>query len=231
MDFKQKIIQHLYFFACRYFYILILNDNFFQGGPLERYVLEADREAICSQLNDLENWLYEEGEDCDRDTYVNKLKGLHTQTDPIKERANDYENAPVVFDELNHSIQIAHSAINEFKKGAPKYDHLTEAEFLNISEAADKAQKWLNSNMTKFTQTPRMYDSPVKVADIRHEVQTLNACVNSVINRPKPKPAAKPAPAKDANSAGADEQNGENAEKENDKAAHNPMDDATMDVE
>ncbi|XP_014098113.1 heat shock 70 kDa protein 4 isoform X2 [Bactrocera oleae] len=205
--------------------------NKLQGGPLERYVLEADREAICSQLNDLENWLYEEGEDCDRDTYVNKLKGLHTQTDPIKERANDYENAPVVFDELNHSIQIAHSAINEFKKGAPKYDHLTEAEFLNISEAADKAQKWLNSNMTKFTQTPRMYDSPVKVADIRHEVQTLNACVNSVINRPKPKPAAKPAPAKDANSAGADEQNGENAEKENDKAAHNPMDDATMDVE
>ncbi|XP_011190138.1 heat shock 70 kDa protein 4 isoform X1 [Zeugodacus cucurbitae] len=205
--------------------------NKLQGGPLERYVLEADREAICSQLNDLENWLYEEGEDCDRDTYVNKLKGLHTQTDPIKERANDYENAPAAFDELNHSIQVARGAINEFKKGAAKYDHLTEAEFLNISEAADKAQKWLDSNMAKFTQTPRMHDSPVKVADIRHEVQTLNACVNSVINRPKPKPAAKPAPAKDANTAGAGEQNGENAEKENDKAAHNPMDDATMDVE
>lgn len=193
--------------------------------------MEVDREAICSQLNDLENWLYEEGEDCDRDTYVNKLMGLHTQTEPIKERANDYENAPAAFDELNHSIQLARGAINEFKKGAPKYDHLTEAEFLNISEAADKAQKWLDSNMAKFTQTPRMHDSPVKVADIRHEVQTLNACVNSVINRPKPKPAAKPAPAKDANSAGAGEQNGENAEKENDKAAHNPMDDATMDVE
>lgn len=205
--------------------------NKLQGGPLERYVLEVDREAICSQLNDLENWLYEEGEDCDRDTYVNKLMGLHTQTEPIKERANDYENAPAAFDELNHSIQLARGAINEFKKGAPKYDHLTEAEFLNISEAADKAQKWLDSNMAKFTQTPRMHDSPVKVADIRHEVQTLNACVNSVINRPKPKPAAKPAPAKDANSAGAGEQNGENAEKENDKAAHNPMDDATMDVE
>uniref|UniRef100_A0A034VZY9 Heat shock 70 kDa protein 4 n=1 Tax=Bactrocera dorsalis TaxID=27457 RepID=A0A034VZY9_BACDO len=205
--------------------------NKLQGGPLERYVLEADREAICSQLNDLENWLYEEGEDCDRDTYVNKLKGLHTQTDPIKERANDYENAPTAFDELNHSIQVARASINEFKKGAPKYDHLTEAEFLNISEAADKAQKWLDSNMAKFTQTPRMHDSPVKVADIRHEVQTLNACVNSVINRPKPKPAAKPAPAKDANAAGAGEQNGENAEKENDKTAHNPMDDATMDVE
>ncbi|XP_018786099.1 PREDICTED: heat shock 70 kDa protein 4 isoform X2 [Bactrocera latifrons] len=205
--------------------------NKLQGGPLERYVLEADREAICAQLNDLENWLYEEGEDCDRDTYVNKLKGLHIQTDPIKERANDYENAPTAFDELNHSIQVARASINEFKKGAPKYDHLTEAEFLNISEAADKAQKWLDSNMAKFTQTPRMHDSPVKVADIRHEVQTLNACVNSVINRPKPKPAAKPAPAKDANSAGAGEQNGENAEKENDKTAHNPMDDTTMDVE
>ncbi|XP_017473894.1 PREDICTED: heat shock 70 kDa protein 4 isoform X2 [Rhagoletis zephyria] len=203
--------------------------NKLQGGSLERYVLEADREAICSQLNDLENWLYEEGEDCDRETYVNKLKGLHAQTDPIKERANDYENAPAAFDELNHSIQVARGAINEFKKGAAKYDHLTEAEFLNISEATDKAQKWLDSHMNKFTQTPRMHDSPVKVADIRHEVQTLNSCVNSVINRPKPKPAAKPAPAKDANSTGSSEQNGENADKEHEKAT--PMDDATMDVE
>ncbi|XP_067644765.1 heat shock 70 kDa protein 4 isoform X2 [Eurosta solidaginis] len=205
--------------------------NKLQGGPLERYVLTSDRDTICSQLNDLENWLYEEGEDCDRDTYVNKLKSLHAQTDPIKERANDYENAPAAFEELNHSIQVARSAVNEFKKGAPKYDHLTEAEFLNISEAGDKAQKWLDSNLGKFTQTPRMHDSPVKVGDIRHESQTLNSCVNSVINRPKPKPATKPTPPKDANSTGSGEQNGENTEKENEKAAHNPMEDASMDVE
>lgn len=198
---------------------------------MERYVVDAERDAICAQLNDLENWLYEDGEDCERDTYVNKLKALHSQTNPIKDRANDYELCPGVFSELKNAINNARVAVNEFKKGSPKYDHLTETEFINIAENADKAQKWLDSHMSKFAESSRTVDSPVKVADIRHEVQTLNACVNSVINRPKPKPAAKPAPPKD-NAA-----NGDNADAdkkaEGDKTAHTNSvpDDSTMDVE
>lgn len=201
---------------------------------MERFVVESEREAICSQLNELENWLYEDGEDCDRETYVNKLKALQTQTNPIKERAHDYELCPSVFDELKYAISNARAAVFEFKKGVAKYDHLTETEFINIAEHADKAQKWLDTNLAKFAQSPRTVDSPVKVADIRHEVQTINTCVNSVINRPKPKPATKPAPAKE-NAGGADQQNGENADKktEGDKTAHsnNVPEDSTMDVE
>lgn len=208
--------------------------NKLQGGPLERFVVESEREAICSQLNDLENWLYEDGEDCDRDTYANKLKALQTQTNPIKERANDYELCPSVFDELKYAISNARAAVNEFKKGSAKYDHLTETEFINIAEHADKAQKWLDTHLAKFAQSPRTVDSPVKVAEIRHEVQTVNTCVNSVINRPKPKPATKPAPAKE-NAGGAEQQNGENADKksEGDKTAHGNSvpEDSTMDVE
>uniref|UniRef100_T1PDV7 Hsp70 protein n=1 Tax=Musca domestica TaxID=7370 RepID=T1PDV7_MUSDO len=207
--------------------------NKLQGGPLERYVVDAERDAICAQLNELENWLYEDGEDCDRDTYVNKLKALHNQTNPIKDRASDYELCPGVFSELKNAINHAHAAVNEFKKGSPKYDHLTETEFINIAEHAEKAQKWLDSNMAKFAESPRTANSPVKVADIRHEVQTLNTCVNSVINRPKPKPAAKPAPPKD--NAGEQQHNGENADNkaEGDKTAHTNSvpEDSTMDVE
>lgn len=151
--------------------------------------MESEREAIVAQLNDLENWLYEDGEDCERETYTSRLQALHQKTDPIKVRANDYEQCPAVFDELKGSIAIARLAVAEFRKGVPKYDHLTETEFINISETADKAQKWLDSNLSKFTQSPRTADSPVQVSAVRHEVQTLNACVSSVINRAKPKPA------------------------------------------
>lgn len=93
----------------------------------------------------------------------------------------------------------------EFRKGVPKYDHLTETEFINIAETADKAQKWLDTNLSKFTQSPRTADSPVQLAAVRQETHTLTTCVNSVINRAKPKPAAKASPPKDTGSA---EQNG-----------------------
>jgi len=174
---------------------------------LERFIVEAEREAIVAQLNDLENWLYEDGEDCERETYTNRLQALHQKTDPIKLRASDYEQGPAAFDELKNTIAIARLAVAEFRKGVPKYDHLTETEFINISETADKAQKWLDANLSKFTQSPRTADSPVQVSAIRQEVHTLNACVSSVINRakPKPTPAKTATPPKDEANA---EQNG-----------------------
>uniref|UniRef100_A0A1A9UQI6 Heat shock 70 kDa protein 4 n=1 Tax=Glossina austeni TaxID=7395 RepID=A0A1A9UQI6_GLOAU len=206
----------------------------FGDGPLERYVVSSARDSICNQLNDLENWLYEDGEDCDHDTYVDKLKSLQNQTNPIKERANDYEFCPAAFDELKQAIAFARTAHSEFKKGVPKYDHLTETEFMNISETTEKVQKWLDINLAKFSQAARTTDSPVKINEIRHEIQTLTTCVNSVINRPKPKPASKPAPAKDM--TGTDQQqqqhNGENVDKKTESAHTNSVpEDSTMDVD
>lgn len=213
--------------------------NKLQGGPLERYVVSKDRDSICSQLNDVENWLYEDGEDCDRDVYVNKLKSLQTQTDPIKMRSEDYEQCPAMFDELQHAIEYARVAVNEFNKGAAKYDHLTETEFINVSESADKAQKWLEGNLSKFSQAPRTSDSPVKVNEIRHELQMLTSCVKSVVNRPKPKPAAKPNAGKDGAAAGSEQQQqNDDAVKKNGSDGENVSgghsnipEDSTMEVE
>lgn len=198
--------------------------NKLQGGSLERYVMDSERESLCSQLNDIENWLYEEGEDCERDMYVNKLKALHNQTDSIKQRANDFEQCPGAFNELQNSINYARRAVTEFYKD-PKYDHLTETEFITISEAAEKAQKWLDENLSKFTQAQRTANSPVKYAEIRQKLQTLQTTVNTILNRPKPKPAAKPAaPAPNSKEGGgAEQQNGENVStgSENTQASNN----------
>ncbi|XP_030373284.1 heat shock 70 kDa protein 4L isoform X2 [Scaptodrosophila lebanonensis] len=211
--------------------------NKLQGGALERYVVESDREGIVAQLNDLENWLYEEGEDCERETYVNRLQGLQQQTDSIKQRAHDYELCPAGFEELKMGIAHARQAVADFRKGLPKYDHLTETEFINISEAADKAQKWLDANLGKFSQAPRTTDSPVQVSALRHEVQTLNSSVNSVINRAKPKPATKATPPKDSDAAqnGGEQSSGDKMDVDNNaqnqNMGGNGPTDAAMDVE
>ncbi|KAL5293096.1 HSPA4L family protein [Megaselia abdita] len=176
-------------------FVYEMRDKLQEDGPLSRYITENDRSSICSQLNDLENWLYEDGEDCDRETYVNKLTSLHQQTDPIKQRSQEYEQIPQAFEELGHAIQLARKSVDEFKNKSPKYDHLSEVEFINISEAADKAQKWMDETRGKFAHTMKTQDPPCNFNDIRHEWQTLQSCVQSVINRPKPKPAT-PQPAK-----------------------------------
>uniref|UniRef100_U5EM97 Putative heat shock 70 kDa protein 4 n=1 Tax=Corethrella appendiculata TaxID=1370023 RepID=U5EM97_9DIPT len=164
-----------------------------EGGELADYVSENDREQICQQLEDLENWIYEDGENCEREVYKTKLNELQTKTDPIKQRYYEYEGLPQAFNDLGHAINMAFKAVEQYRAGEPKYEHLTEAEMINITETADKTRKWYEDSRGKLAGLSKTHDPPIKIADIRHEWQTLTTCTNSVINRPKPKPPTPPA--------------------------------------
>lgn len=48
---------------------------------LEKYISEADRDKLSLQLEDTENWLYEEGEDCKKQVYLDKLADLKVSAD------------------------------------------------------------------------------------------------------------------------------------------------------
>lgn len=43
---------------------------------LEKYISEGDREKLGRMLEDTENWLYEDGEDCKKQVYLDKLTEL-----------------------------------------------------------------------------------------------------------------------------------------------------------
>lgn len=166
-----------------------------EGGNLYVYIDDSTRDQICSQLDDIENWLYEDGEACEREVYKTKLNELHQKTDPIKSRHDEYEGQHQAFNELGHAIQMSYKAVEQYRSGDTKYDHLTETEMLNISEQAEKTQRWYEDARGKVAGVKKTVDPPIKIADIRHEYNTLTTCVNSVLNRPKPRPATPP-PAK-----------------------------------
>lgn len=67
-------------------YVYDMREKLSEEGQLSTYIENNQRQNICQQLNDLENWLYEDGEDCENEIYRSKLSDLHKQTDPIKAR-------------------------------------------------------------------------------------------------------------------------------------------------
>lgn len=164
-----------------------------EGGNLYEYTDDENREQICQQLDEIENWLYEDGEACEREVYKNRLGDLHLKTDPIKLRHDEYEGQKQAFNDLGHAIQMSYKAVEQFRGGDAKYDHLTETEMLNITEQAEKTQRWYEDARGKLSGVKKTQDPPVKLADVRHEYNTLSTCVNSVLNRPKPRPATPPA--------------------------------------
>lgn len=173
-------------------YVYDMRGKLQEDGVLFEFIEESTREQMCRQLDEVENWLYEDGENCEREVYRSRLNDMSKTTNAIQLRHDEYSGQGQAFNDLGHAVQMAYKAVELYRSGDPKYDHLTEAEMLNITEAAEKAQKWFEDATSKMRTVRRTQDPLVKLADIRHECQTLTTCVNSVINRPKPRPATPP---------------------------------------
>ena len=62
-------------------------------------------ETFLSALEKTENWLYEDGEECARNVYVEKLVQLRRMGDPAVKRLREFEERPRAFDELGSALQ------------------------------------------------------------------------------------------------------------------------------
>ena len=179
-------------------YVYEIRGKLQEDGELEKYVAEPIRESICKQLEKLENWLYEEGEHCSGAEYKKNLEDLHQQTDPIKARQFEFSGQKNAFEQFCQAIQQAEKAIMAITNKDPKYDHLTNVELMNIEEQLNKSKKYQETTFAKLGKAKKTEDPPIKLNEIAHEEHTLRSCVNSVINRAKPRPATPPpAPAKE----------------------------------
>ena len=57
-------------------YVYDLRSKITEDDQLATFMLEVDREQLYRQLDDTENWLYEEGEECQRQVYSDRLARL-----------------------------------------------------------------------------------------------------------------------------------------------------------
>merc|ERR1712018_491564 len=79
---------------------------------LEEYLAEDNRATFSNQLEDAENWLYEDGEDCEKDVYVEKLKELKLVGEATKKRKTEFEGRKAAIESLGHSLQMASKIVD-----------------------------------------------------------------------------------------------------------------------
>lgn len=57
-------------------YVYDLRSKLLDDDQLATFITESDKNELCRLLDDTENWLYEEGEDCQRQIYSDRLARL-----------------------------------------------------------------------------------------------------------------------------------------------------------
>lgn len=92
-------------------YVYELRNKISSDDDLAPFILESDRNSLVLQLEDMENWLYEEGEDCHKQIYIDKLSQLKSIGEPVQTRKIEHELRPVVIEDFAKSLQLCMKAI------------------------------------------------------------------------------------------------------------------------
>jgi len=178
-------------------YIYDMRSRISNEEDLASYIVDADREKICKQLEDLEIWLYEDGEDCIKNVYTEKLDMLKSVGEPIKRRKVEYTTFPTIKEQAVQMISKAESDIDAFHKGSEQFNHLDSVEIEKLTDSLKNAKRWLEEKSVQVTATPLYKDIPIKLDELNREKHSIEENVIKVLYKPKPAPKVEPLPPKE----------------------------------
>eukprot|EP00262_Sarcandra_glabra_P020686 TRINITY_DN837_c0_g1_i2.p1 TRINITY_DN837_c0_g1~~TRINITY_DN837_c0_g1_i2.p1 ORF type:complete len:856 (+),score=226.44 TRINITY_DN837_c0_g1_i2:70-2637(+) len=150
------------------------------------FVTDTEREELSAKLQEVEDWLYEDGEDETKGVYIAKLEELKKQGDPIEERYKEsLERGPVV-------EQLVY-CINSFRVAAlskdPKFDHIDIAELEKVVNECGEAETWLREKQQLQDTLPK-YATPVLLSsEVKRKAETLDRFCRPILTKPRPAPA------------------------------------------
>ncbi|XP_039527195.1 heat shock protein 105 kDa-like [Pimephales promelas] len=72
-----------------------------------------DHQTFGELLKSTENWLYDEGADQDKQTYINKLAEIQKLGLPVQNKYQDFTRRPKMFEELSDKIQSYMTIVEE----------------------------------------------------------------------------------------------------------------------
>ncbi|XP_034062637.1 heat shock 70 kDa protein 4a [Gymnodraco acuticeps] len=156
-------------------------------GILEKFVNEADRDTFSLKLEDTETWLYEDGEDQQKQVYIDKLGDLKQMGQPICERYVEANERPKAFEELGRQIQVYMKIVEAYKAKDELYDHLDELEVTRVDKQVKDAMVWMSSKMNQQNNQDLTLDPVVKFGEIHAKIKELYSACNPVLSKPKPK--------------------------------------------
>lgn len=149
----------------------------------QEFVVESEKEQLIAKLQEVEDWLYEDGEDETKGVYIAKLEELKKQGDPIEERYKEYTDRGTVIDQLVYCI-------NSYREAAMsndvKFEHIELADKQKVMNECVEAEAWLREKKQQQDALPK-YATPVLLsADIRKKAEAVDRLCRPIMTKAKP---------------------------------------------
>jgi len=170
-------------------------------GELEDYIKEADKEEYSAMLTKLEDWLYDDGEDCEKSVYKTKLDELQKVGEPCKKRKYEAENRQSAIEGFGLSLQLSRKMVDMFANGDEKYNHLDKEEVAKVQKAIDENAAWMDKHLSTLAKQKKWEEPSVLISQIQSQKSAFESTCKPIMSKPKPK-VEPPPPAAAAPSGG-----------------------------
>ncbi|KAL6897866.1 hypothetical protein ACP4OV_006825 [Aristida adscensionis] len=165
------------------------------------FVTAEEKEGLIAKLQEVEDWLYEDGEDETKGVYIAKLEELKKIGDPIEARYKEWTERGSAVDQLMYCI-------SSFREAAlsndQKFDHIDISEKQKVINECSEAENWLREKKQQQDALPKHANPVVLVSDLKKKAEALDRFCKPIMTKPKPAPkpqtpppapqAASPAP-------------------------------------
>ncbi|KAK1376022.1 Heat shock 70 kDa protein 14 [Heracleum sosnowskyi] len=167
------------------------------------FVTGPEREEFTAILQQVEDWLYEDGEDETKGVYIAKLEELKKRGDPIEFRYKEHSERGTVIDQLVYCI-------NSYREAAmsndTKFDHIELADRQKVLNECVEAEAWLREKKQQQDSLPKHSNPILLTADVRAKAEAADRLCRPIMTKPKPKPAKPATP--DVSSPSGDQSHG-----------------------
>jgi len=146
---------------------------------------EKERVSLISELEQSEDWLYEEGRELDAEAYVAKLKELKALVAPVALRASEMVARPKAVSQALEAINWTFSIVETWAAENPE---VTAEERDKVKAMCANFTEWLAAKEALQTKLSPA-DSPAFLStEVSAKLQPIELEVRKIIKKPKPKP-------------------------------------------
>ncbi|XP_057527143.1 heat shock 70 kDa protein 15-like [Amaranthus tricolor] len=149
------------------------------------FVTPSEKDEFIARLQEVEDWLYEDGEDETKSVYIAKLKELKMQGDPIEERYSEHMDRGSIVNQLVYCI-------NSYREAAAsndsKFDHIDISEKQKVLTTCVEAETWLIEKQQQQDALPKYATPVLKTADVTKKAEEVDRLCRPIMTKPKPAP-------------------------------------------
>ncbi|KAL2495388.1 Heat shock 70 kDa protein 16 [Forsythia ovata] len=129
------------------------------------FATDSEREGISSNLQQTEEWLYEDGDDETECVYIEKLEDLKKIVDPVEHRYKEEEARA-------HTTRSLLNCIVEYRMAV---ESLPPSERDVVVGECNKAEQWLREKTQQQDSLPKNADPVLLSSDIKRKAEALEA--------------------------------------------------------